>query len=100
MNLHPGSTVYAAAIWWSQNDPFIHIVGTSKAKVEREAKRAMKDAARQAYNNEEFETLRAANNTIRWNGVHSFRLADLVSDREYDEAVRDLESGGIYYAEG
>ena len=89
--------VYAATIWWRDNDPLLTIVAKTVAKAKTKAMQAMKEEARQAYDSEQFDTLREANSALAWSGVHAFDLKDLAVGREYNEALEDLKSRGFAY---
>lgn len=89
--------VYAATIWWRDNDPLVTIVATTAAKAKTKAIQAMKEEARQAYESEQFDKLYQAQDALAWSGVHAFDLKDLASDREYEEALDDLQSRGFAY---
>lgn len=89
--------VYAATIWYRDNDPLLTVVAKTAAKAKTKSLQALKLEARRAYNNEEFDQLYQAQNALAWSGVHAFDLKDLASGREYSEALADLKSNGFTY---
>ena len=42
-------TVYSAALWWRDCDPFLQVVGLDAAEVEKTALEAMADAAKECF---------------------------------------------------
>ena len=88
--------VYVATIWWADSDPLITIVTKSQNKTKKLALQYMKKESKDAYDNDDFDSLTDAQDSIRWGGVHAFDLKDLVKGREYTEAVADLKTGVAY----
>ena len=86
------SIVYTASAWWPDNDPSMGVITTTEAKAKSAMKKLMREEARRAYDDESYPTIREAETDIRWSGIHTFSLKDLVSGREMDDAIRDLES--------
>lgn len=89
--------VYAASIWWVDNDPLVLIMTKSADKTRKLALQYMKEQAENAYDAEIYDTLDNAEHSIRWGGVHAFDLKDLAKGREYTEAVEDLKNNGVAY---
>jgi len=99
-NITPDSTVYSAAAWWSDNDPFAGVVATTKKKAERAMKKLIWVEAQSIRDNsDEPVTLKSLYADIGWSGVHAWALKDIVSGRNLTEAVRDLNDSGVYYSE-
>lgn len=92
------TVVYSAAIWWRDCDPMYNVLATTAKGCEREAMKAMRREARDAYQNDEpgkrlYEYL----DDICWSGVCAFTLSDLASGRELAEVIEDLETSGVAY---
>ncbi len=98
-NITPESTVYVSSAAWRDNDNFVSVVSTTAKKAKSACHKAMRDAARQAVDDGSYETIRDAMDGIAWYGVHSFKLKDVVSERELDEAMDRLGDSFDYYAE-
>ncbi len=90
-------TVYSAAIWWRNCDPFLQVVGIDAAEVEKTALDAMNDAVEEAYEDSEPEDERTADDyadDICWSGVCAFALDALhLSESERAEVL----AGDIVY---
>ena len=90
------TTVYSASAWWPDNDPSEQVIALNAATAERMIHNLMKDAEqREIEDRDEGESTPA----MRWSGVHSFALADLVRERHLKEAIRDLKDHGYTYPE-
>jgi hypothetical protein len=89
--------VYSAAAWWRDNDPSMQAVALTSKRVEKEIEKQMREAARWARDDGNYETIREALGDIAWSGVHTFALKDLASSRELREAIDELEDSGVWY---
>jgi hypothetical protein len=98
-------TVFVAACWWRDNDPFTRIVGNDAHKVRTAAMSAMRDAAKDALqgDSDEDTTIETYLDELCWSGVHQFSLTDLVKDSEipqlqpdYDELVSGDKDAILY----
>lgn len=98
--LSDASTVYTASAWWRESDPSMQVVTLTAKKAQTLITKMMRQAARDAYNDESYDTIRAAESAIAWSGVHAFALKDLASSRELNRAIDDLEADGVWYPEG
>lgn len=89
--------VWSAAAWWPDSDPSMQAVALTAKRAEAGLEKLMREAARWAWEDESYPTKAAAYRAIRSSGPHSFKLNDLTSSREKDEAVQALEDDGIWY---
>ena len=89
--------VYVASGWWEDNDPYVYVVGLDPARVEREVMRAHREMARAARDDGSYRTITDAMDHLFWSGVHPERLGDYASQRELEDAVRDLSKHKIWF---
>jgi hypothetical protein len=88
------ATVYLAAAWWQDSDPFTGVIARTPALAERIIVRAMREENSRAHDvpkDEDF-TGRPV-----WSGVHAETLADLPALTEEQET--DLRERGFCYQE-
>ena len=84
-------TVYVASAWWHDCDAFVTVCGNSPKRVEKAIKRAMRDAAIDAYNESEPEDKRKVRDyldEIGWSGVNVFQFDSIIPDgiiAQYEE---------------
>jgi Fe-S cluster assembly scaffold protein SufB len=93
------TTVYSAAAWWRDSDPSMQAVALTAKRAQQKCEALMKHAAREARDDESYKSIVAALDDIAWSGVHTFKLGDLASSRELDDAIQDLEDNGVWYPE-
>jgi hypothetical protein len=86
--------VYVTAIWWTDSDPFVRIVGNDRLAVRNAAMRAMADAASEAADETDDED--AMMDRLHWNGVGTMNLSDVIAAWEVpslEPEYSDLLSG-------
>jgi len=98
-SLGPDTTVYVSAIWWGDNDPIYRIVTLSAKKTEQLVKRNTKLEIQSAMEERAYEKKWIAEANIHNNGVHSFKLKDVVFPNEIPEAIQHLSDPGVWYAD-
>ncbi len=97
-NVTADTVVYSAAVWWRDCDPMYNVLATTARGCEREAMKALRREARDAYNSDEpGKLLSEYLDDICWSGVCAFTLSDLSAGRELQEVIGDLNAMGIAY---
>lgn len=91
------TTVYTASAWWSQHDPSMQVVATSNKVAEKKIYAMMQEAAKEAYDDEMYDSMEESLDALRWSGVHAFSLGDLASALELDEAISELTDNGVWF---
>ena len=100
--------VWSAAAWWPDSDPSMQAVALTARRANSALAQLMKEAARYAYDEEtdgsgdlhRYPSVAAAYRSIRSSGPHAFKLGDLASSRELNEAIQALEEDGVWYPPG
>lgn len=95
----PENTVYVASAWWRDSDPSMGVVAMTRGEAEEDIAEQMRDAARNARDDGSYKSVDAALDDIAWSGIHAWRLGDIVSEDELEQAIADLESDGVFYPE-
>lgn len=120
MKVTTETTVYVASAWWTDNDPFTSCIALDAETCEKELDASIDEMAEvwvdQVFNSEgaelnmdpeEWEALSESeqeeqaknyvDSNIRWSGVSTFTLGDLLDGRELEVAIAELEDFGYYF---
>lgn len=99
------SIVYLAGAGWRDSDTSMGAIATTAKKAETLTFKQMREEAKRARESEfdlprsERKSLSDLMDEIAYYGVHSEKLRDIVSDRQLESAIRDLNEDGYTYPE-
>lgn len=76
--------VYVTAIWWTDCDPLLRIIGNDADTVRKAAEEAMSQEARDCITGDADHeyTFEEAYQQIHWNGIGSMNLKDVIAAYE------------------